>query len=150
MTAESNMGRREHLSRFSELPDEVLQHILYYLSPTNLLSNVQRVSKRFSRLASEPLLWRHHCRVQFKYWDSKHRIRQKFLGNVGDVDWKTLYMHRKRVEHETANILDSIIEGQVNRIQKFKMIADFGYDAKDTLLQHCRSSENAEDVLARR
>lgn len=59
-------------------------------------------------------------------------------------------MHRKRVEHETANILDSIIEGQVNRIQKFKMIADFGYDAKDTLLQHCRSSENAEDVLARR
>ncbi len=150
MTAETNTARREHVSGFSELPDEVLQHILYYLSPSDLLSNVQRVSKRLSRLASEPLLWRHHCRVHFKYWDSKHRIRQKFLGSVGDVDWKTLYMHRKRVEHETADILDSIIEGQVNRIQKFKMIADFGYDAKDTLLQHCRTSETAEDVLARR
>jgi len=72
------------------------------------------------------------------------------MGNVGDVDWKTLYMHRKRVESETATILNSIIEGQVNRIQKFKMIADFGYDAKDTLLKHCRASDAAEDVLARR
>lgn len=72
------------------------------------------------------------------------------MGNVGDVDWKTLYKHRKNVESETAAILDSTIEGQVNRIQKFKLIADFGYDAKDTLLKHCRTSETAEDVLARR
>jgi F-box protein 21 len=150
MTAATNMARREHLFTLSQLPDEVLQHILFYLSPSDLLSNVQRISKRFSRLASEPLLWRHHCRVQFKYWDSKHRIKQKFLGNVGDVDWKTLYRHRKRVESETTDILDSIIAGQVNRIQKFKMIADFGYDAKDTLLRHCRTCETAVDVLARR
>lgn len=59
-------------------------------------------------------------------------------------------MHRKRVESETATVLDSIIEGQVNRIQKFKVIADFGYDAKDTLLKHCRTCETAEDALARR
>jgi F-box protein 21 len=150
MTAATDMARREHLSTLSELPDEVLQHILFYVSPSDLLSNVQPISKRFSRLASEPLLWRHHCRVQFKYWDSKHRITQKFLGKVGDVGWKTLYMHRKKVEYETTDILDSIIEGQVNRIQKFKMIADHGYDAKDTLLKHCRTCETAEDVLARR
>jgi F-box protein 21 len=150
MTAATDMTSRQRLSTWSDLPDEVLQHILFYLSPDDLLSNVQRVSKRFSRLAREPLLWRHHCRVHFRYWDSKHRIRQKFLGNVGDVDWKTLYMHRKRVESETASVLDSIIEGQVNRIQKFKLIADFGYDAKDTLLKHCRTCETAEDVLARR
>jgi hypothetical protein len=150
MTAFAEEARREPASAWLGLPDEVLQHILFYVSPSDLLSNVQCTSKRFCRLASEPLLWRHHCRVRFTYWDSKHRIRQKFTGNVGDVDWKTLYMHRKRVEAETATILDSIIEGQVDRIQKFKMIADFGYDAKDTLLNHCRVSETAEDVLARR
>ena len=150
MTAATDMTSRHRLSTWSDLPDEVLQHILFYLSPDDLLSNVQRLSKRFSRLASEPLLWRHHCRVHFRYWDSKHRIRQKILGNVGDVDWKTLYMHRKRVESETASVLDSIIAGQVNRIQKFKIIADFGYDAKDILLKHCRTCETAEDVLARR
>lgn len=150
MTATTNLARREPLSAWSDLPDEVLQHILSYVSPGDLLSNVQCISKRFSRLASEPLLWRHHCRVRFAYWDSKHRIRQKFAGNVGDVDWKTLYRHRKKVEFETAAVLDSIIGGQVNRIQKFKLIADFGYDAKDTLLKHCRTSETADDVLARR
>jgi F-box protein 21 len=150
MTAASSMTRCAPLSALSDLPDEVLQHILFYVSPHDLVANVQRLSKRFDRLASEPLLWRHHCRANFTYWDSKHRIRQKFSGNVGDVDWKTLYLHRKRVASETAAILDSIIEGQVNRIQKFKLIADFGYDAKDTLLKHCRTSETAEDVLARR
>jgi F-box protein 21 len=150
MTVATDMAHREHLSTWTDLPDEVLQHILFYVSPSDLRANVQRVSKRFSRLSSEPLLWRHHCRVHFTYWDSKHRIRQKFSGNVADVDWKALYMHRKRVEGETATILDSIIEGQVNRIQKFKLIADFGYDAKDTLLKHCRTCETAEDVLARR
>jgi F-box protein 21 len=150
VAAATNMARLAQVVGFSDLPDEVLQHILYYLSPSDLLSNIQRISKHFNRLSSEPLLWRHHCRLHFKYWDSKHRIRQKFVGNVGDVDWKTLYMHRKRVEYETTDILDSIINCQVNRIQKFKMIADFGYDAKDTLLQHCRTCETAEDVLARR
>jgi F-box protein 21 len=150
MTASTIQACQQPLSAWSDLPDEVLQHVLFFVSPNDLLFNVQCISRRFSRLASEPLLWRHHCQVNFTYWDSKHRIRQKFLGNVGDVDWKTLYKHRKMVESETAAVLDSIIDGQVNRIQKFKMIADFGYDAKDTLLKHCRTPETADDVLARR
>lgn len=132
------------------LPDEVLQHILFFVSPRDVLLNVQRASKRFNGLGNEPLLWRHHCRVQFKYWDSKHRIRQKFLGSVGDVDWKALFTHRQRVDFQTTTILDSILEDQVNRIKKFNAIAEFGYDAKDSLLRHCHTSETADDVLARR
>jgi len=132
------------------LPDEVLQHILFYLSPRDILLNIQRVSKQLNGLGSEPLLWRHHCRVEFKYWDSKHRIKQKFMGNVGDVDWKTLFMHRRKVDEQTSEILNSILQGQVNRIKKFHSIGDFGYDAKDALLRHCYASETAEDVLARR
>ncbi|KAF4632788.1 hypothetical protein G7Y89_g5328 [Cudoniella acicularis] len=130
--------------------DEVLQAVLYYLSPRDVLSSVQQVSKRFYSLGSQPLLWRHHCRTQFRYWDSKHRIRPKFVGDVSDVDWKTLYLHRKSIDAGTTRILESILGAQVDRIKKFKMIADFGYDAKDTLLRHCHADDDDEDVLARR
>jgi F-box protein 21 len=134
----------------TSLPDEVLQHILYFVSPNHVLQNVQRVSKRFYTLGSEPVLWRYHCQAQFKYWDPKHRIGLKFLGCAGNVDWKTLFIHRQKVNSQTTCILDSILQGQVNRIKKFSEIIDFGYDAKDILLQHCRTNEGAEDVLARR
>jgi F-box protein 21 len=69
---------------------------------------------------------------------------------VGDVDWKNLYTHRSNIDSKTTAILDSILEDQVNRIGKFNAIAKFGYDAKDTLLRHCRTGETAGDVLARR
>lgn len=132
------------------LPDEILQHILSYCSPQDIVESVQRTSKRFKQLSSEPLLWRYHCRTDFTYWDSRHRITQKLAGPVGDVDWKTLYTYRHRVSRKTTNSLDSILEGQANRIVKFKAIAEFGYDAKDTLLRHCRTPDTADDVLARR
>ena len=72
------------------------------------------------------------------------------MGDVGDVDWQALYTHRAKVDIETTRILNSTLERQVDRIQKFELIADFGYDAKDTLLHHCHTDEGAEDVLARR
>jgi F-box protein 21 len=145
-----NTSNGAHKASLNALPDEVLQHILFYLSPQDTVLNVQRISKRFNRLGNEPLLWRFHCRVQFQYWDSKHRIRHKFLGSVGDVDWKTLYTHRKKIDIQITEILDSILEDQVNRIKKFNLIGELGYDAKDTLLRHCHTGEMAEDVLARR
>lgn len=144
------MADGAHVATLNALPDEVLQHVLFYLSPQDTVLNLQRVSKRFNRLGNEPLLWRYYCRVQFQYWDSKHRIRHKFLGSVGDVDWKTLYTHRKKVDTQISEILDSILEDQINRIKKFNSIGEFGYDAKDTLLRHCHTGETAEDVLARR
>lgn len=132
------------------LPDEVLQYIFYYVSPHDLLQNVQLVSKRINDLGNEALLWRFHCRTQYTYWDAEHRIRQKFRGAVADVDWKALYMHRLRIDFQTTTLLDSILEDQVNRIEKFGAIAQFGYDAKDTLLRHCHCGDGAEDVLARK
>jgi len=88
--------------------------------------------------------------VAFKYWDSKHRIGQKFVDSVGDVDWKALYTYRQRIDADTTELLDSILERQINRISKFKSIAEFGYDAKDTLLRHCHADDATEDVLARK
>jgi len=135
---------------FNTLPDEVAQQILFFLSPYDTVLRLQPVSRRFHRLGNEPLLWRYHCRVQFKYWDANHRIKQKFMGNVGEVDWKLLYMHRHKVDYETTASLNSILEAQINRIGNFEKIGKFGYDAKDTLLRHCRTSDSAEDVLARK
>ena len=132
------------------LPDEVLQQVLSYVSPRDIILNVQRVSKRLDRLGSEPLLWRGFCKVDYKYWDSKHRIQQKFIGNVGDVEWKKLYTYRSMIDTQTTVLLDSILDAQINRIKKFDSIGNFGYDAKDTLLRHCRTSEAADDVLSRR
>lgn len=135
---------------FDSLPDEVLQQILYYVPARDILLNIRRISKRLGRLSSEPLLWRYRCRMDFQYWDPKHRIKQKFRGNVGDVDWNVLYLHRLQVASRTSKILDSILDGQVGRIEKFQDIAEFGYDAKDTLLKHCQADHGADDVLARR
>jgi F-box protein 21 len=134
---------------FNDLPDEILQQILFYISPKDTL-RIQNTSKRFTRLANEPLLWRHHCRTTFKYWDSKHRIRQKFAGNVGDVDWKKIYLYRRDVDFQTTQALDGILAGQIERIEKFEGISQFGYDAKDTLLRHCATGDEVVDVLARR
>jgi F-box protein 21 len=134
---------------FNDLPDEILQQILFYVSPEDTL-RVQNTSKRLTRIANEPLLWRHHCRTAFKYWDSKHRIRQKFAANVGDVDWKKIYFYRRDVDFQTTRALDGILAGQIERIEKFERISQFGYDAKDTLLRHCATGDGVEDVLARR
>lgn len=134
---------------FNDLPDEILQQILFYVSPKDTLI-IQKTSKRLARLANEPLLWRHHCRTSFKYWDSKHRIGQKFAGNVGDVDWKKIYFYRRDVDSQTTRALDGILAGQTGRIEKYERISKFGYDAKDTLLRHCATGEEVDDVLARR
>jgi len=137
-------------SPLNALPDEVLQQVLCHVSPRDIILNVQRVCKRLDRLGSEPLLWRSFCKVDYKYWDSKHRIQQKFMGNVGDVEWKKLYTYRSMIDTQTTALLDSILDGQINRIKKFDSIGNFGYDAKDALLRHCRTSEEADDVLSRR
>ncbi|KAM3069928.1 hypothetical protein ACMFMF_008282 [Clarireedia jacksonii] len=137
-------------SAFDPLPDEVLQQILYFISPHDLLRNIHLVSKRFSRLGNESLLWRHHCRVDYQYWDGKHRIREKFAGAAGNVDWKGIYIHRMKVDLKTSDHLNRILETRANRIVNFEEIGKFGYDAKDTLLRHCHTISDDNDQLSRK
>jgi F-box protein 21 len=133
-----------------DLPDEVLDQVLHYLSPKQTILSIQRASKRFARLSEEPLLWRYYCRTEFKYWDAKHRIKQKLDGDVGDVEWKKLYIYRKQINIRTSVLLDSILSEQIGRIDKTKDISEFGYDAKDILLRNCQIETDTDDVLARR
>ncbi|KAH0543989.1 hypothetical protein FGG08_001756 [Glutinoglossum americanum] len=137
------------INSFLDLPDEVIQAILCYVPPVDLPA-VQKVSKRLNRLSNEPLLWRYHCKTQFKYWDPSHNIQQKFKQRVASVDWKKLYIHRVVVDRTVTRLIDSILEIQTGRIGKTQQIVDLGYDAKDTLLRHCHAGDEMEDALARR
>src|SRR5450432_1363338 len=109
VTAQS-ITTMELIKSFDILPDEIIQQVLFYLPPEDTLI-VQDASRRLNRLANEPLLWRYYCRTLFKYWDSKHRIRQKLAGNVSDIDWKKIYFYRRDVDLQTTQALDGILSG---------------------------------------
>ncbi|KJZ72408.1 hypothetical protein HIM_08211 [Hirsutella minnesotensis 3608] len=133
-----------------KVPDEIIQHLLLYASPTDTLVNIQRLSQRFHRLVNEPLLWKYHCVTSFKYWHTGHQLRNKLGRKVSDVDWKRLYILRVQQNKSVADSLDSIIATKVGRLKRFQAIAELGYDAKDFLLKQCQTDESADDYLARR
>ena len=135
-------------AKISDLPNEVIQQILLYLPPASIAS-FQQVCSGFNALV-EPLLWRYYCQTLFRYWDPDHHIKQKFSTQASSVDWKTIYGQRHKVERFISTTLDSIIASQAGRIEKFQMVVELGYDAKDCLLRHLRCNDDAEDVLARR
>jgi F-box protein 21 len=138
------------VSKFGELPDEVIAQIISLLPSEDIIANVQLVSRRLRGICLEPLLWRYHCKVSFRYWDSSRNIRQKFWGRLEDTDWRSLFLDRRRIHHRTSSILDSILSEQINRIGRIERIASFGYDAKDTLLGHINNVHDETDALARR
>lgn len=133
----------------SSVPDEVIQGILFYIEPTHLPA-VHLTSKRLNRLANAPLLWRYHCRTQYKYWDPSHEVQERYRESVLALDWKELYAHRVRVARKTTQGLNSILASQSDRIEKYQEIVEQGYDVKDTLIDHAGTGNDVEDVLARR
>lgn len=135
---------------FAELPTEMLEAIFLHLDPTSLFTLAQ-VNRQMKHLTTDsPVIWRHLCRTSFTTWAPHHHIDAKFAAPLSDVDWRTLYMRKRRIEHETKQLLDHVIATQHKRIQCINEIAEFGYDAKETLLRECATPDEAEDVLARR
>ena len=132
----------------SELPTEVLHHIISYIPPSSV-PTFQTVSRKFKDLP-QPLLWRDHCCTHFKYWSSEHDIQQKLAGAFVGTDWKKLFSDRYSVNRAITRDVDRILATQRDRIEKAERIIGYGYDAKDTLLQHLNIGDDAEDVLARR
>ena len=132
----------------SDLPGEVIQQILLYCSPVTL-ATFQQVSRRCNALV-EPFLWRYQCQTQYRYWDPKHQIKEKFRGGIYAVDWRNVLAERQRIDRITSSALEGILASQMGRIDKFQQIVECGYDAKDCLLHHLAVDDDAEDVLARR
>lgn len=132
------------------VPDEIMVRILYYVSPEENLSCFQLISRRHSRLANEPLLWKHHCRTSFKHWDSRHDFPLKLALPAPAVDWKRLWMLRRGQNARVLRLLDDILATKMGRVDKFGQICLLEYDAKDILLEQCSTPDDADDVLARR
>lgn len=131
----------------ADLPNEVIFQILLYV-PLDSTPTLLLVSRRFNE-AAQPLLWRFHCRTQYRYWSEEHDIKQKFSNNALQVEWKSLFARRHSVDCETNRTINSIIGSQLDRINKSEKIVRLGYDVKDTLLRNIHVGEDGEDVLAR-
>lgn len=131
------------------LPEEILQSILHYCPPASTAA-LEQTARRFKSVANEPLLWRFYCQVHFKFWKVGHGMFKNLLRPVSSTNWKALYIKRHVINRAVSRTLDSILETQTGRIEKFQTIIDFGYDAKDTLLQNIAIDSGTEDVLARR
>ncbi|KAJ5162462.1 hypothetical protein N7492_007854 [Penicillium capsulatum] len=131
-----------------DLPEEILHSILCASSPQTAAA-LQRTGRRFQNVTREPLLWRYYCQSYYKSWDRKHEMPRKLASPIWSVNWKALFVLRYFVDQSVTRLLDSILASQTGRIEKFRAVIDFGYDAKDTLLRHS-AVESGEDHLARR
>lgn len=136
------------LLSLNHLPDEILHSILCHSHP-RFCAALEQASRRFENVTNEPLLWRHYCQIHYKYWDRSHGIIRKLASPVSTVDWKALFVLRYRIDRSVTQLLDSILASQTGRIEKFRAVIGFGYDAKDTLLRHSEV-ESGEDHLARK
>jgi F-box protein 21 len=135
---------------FTALPTEILDAIFIHLDPPSLLSASQ-TCKLVKKITSDaPIIWRNFCRTHFTSWSAHHDIVAKFAGPLSSVDWRALFIQRIKIEKRTVSLLNSVLETQQGRIRSINEIADFGYDAKETLMRQCACPEDAEDVLARR
>lgn len=134
--------------RLEDLPNEVLFQILLWIQPSSV-PFLQQVCRKFNDL-SQPLLWRHHCLTQFKYWSSEHALSEKVARDAAVVDWKRVFRSRHLSNIAINRTLEDILSRQVYRVAGSEKIIAHGYDAKDTLLRHLNCRSDAEDVLARR
>jgi F-box protein 21 len=132
------------------LPEEAIDQILSYIPDESLLK-VAHVCRKFDRIAKSPLEMRRRC-LQFRYWHYRHNINRRNYPNLSivDRDWRTLFIHRMRVAKVTSALLNRIINEPTHRIARFNEIAEFEYDAEDTLVKSVQIGPEAEDVLARR
>ncbi|KAI0198615.1 hypothetical protein F4808DRAFT_435200 [Astrocystis sublimbata] len=138
------------MTSLDSLPYELIQQVLQYLDPQDVLAAVALTSRQLNRIAEEPLLWRYYCQTCFKYWQAEHRFQDKLRGQLRNVDWKGLYLLRLRRNSHIARLVDGIVASRVSRLEKTEQICRYGYDAKDYLLSQCRVDDAHKDVLARR
>ena len=131
-------------------PEEVIRVILQFVSPEDNLASIQPLSHRFHLIANEPLLWRSYCCRSWQYWHHDHMFREKLAMRATSVDWKGLWIARRRTQAEVSQLFDDMLSTRVGQLQRLKQICLKGYDAKDFLLEQCCTNEHAEDVLARR
>lgn len=134
----------------NDVPDEIIRHILQFVSPAEAYDNIPLVSKRLRRVANESLLWKHYCQISFRYWNAEHRFRERLETRASKTAWRELWRRRKYRNDLIARLLNDIIATKIERQERIGRICQYGYDAKDFLLEQSRADDTVEDGLARR
>lgn len=147
MATHSSNAPPSHVS-LEIFPDDIIEQILYHVSPLDNIACLQTVSHRLRRLASHPLLWRRHCVATFKYWQPDHALPNLLQKNASATNWKSLFLLRQKQNAVIASILDRVVATKVGRIQGMQQICQYGYDAKDFLIAKCRTDYDVSNVLA--
>ena len=138
------------MATITTLPDEILTHVLFYVPAEDALANVQLVSSRFQRLASSPLLWRHHCRTNYAHWRDEFGIERRLDEPVTAVEWKRLFRQRRRIDARIAKLFEGLLFTRHQRRRRMRAICSAGEEARDYLVAQRRAPDSAHDVLARR
>ena len=128
------------------LPDEIIQQIVSYLPYQSVIA-VEQTCHRIQGLIG-PAVWRHLCRTNYQYWAPDRQILAKSARPVGDVDWRSLFIERVKLDREIDSRLHQILSEQHDRTRKVKWIVELGWDAKDALLRHTKAHD-VDDILAR-
>ncbi|GAM83163.1 hypothetical protein ANO11243_011490 [Dothideomycetidae sp. 11243] len=131
------------------LPDEILQSILFELSPHHAVQ-LGASCRRLNRLIDVPILWRYYCDTCFTYWRHSDETNDKILSHDPNAPWREHFVQRVRRDRGNTQLFESALSTQHERYAKLQKIADCEYEAKDLLLAHCNASHDCEDVLARR
>ena len=134
----------------AEFGDELLLHIFADVPPEDNLRSLQLVCKRFHTVANDKTIWRRNCITSFRYWKDDGWFHDTVANERAGVDWKEVWLRRKRTNARIGKIFDGILETRVGRLQRYREISEYGYDAKDFLLEQSATPEDADDVLARR
>ena len=132
----------------NDLPTEVIFQILFNIPPSDAISVIMSAKRYHTFLG--PTLWRHFCRIKFRFWQEFWNIEAKFKERVEDVDWRGTFLRRQEAELSTEVLLEQIIQGQSGRLSRYEPILAYGFDVKDVLLRHIDVGDDAQDVLARR
>ncbi|KAK3092194.1 hypothetical protein LTR53_019659, partial [Teratosphaeriaceae sp. CCFEE 6253] len=77
-------------SQFATLPDELLEAIVFYLPPLDTIS-FGATCKHANKITFEPLVWRTHCLQEYRYWESRHELKEKARQPPAQVKWRLMF-----------------------------------------------------------
>ncbi|KAK4171708.1 hypothetical protein QBC36DRAFT_382362 [Triangularia setosa] len=138
------------MAQLSNFPDEIIRHVLHFVSAEDNLYNFQLASRRLHNIANEPLLWRTYCLRYFNFWDPRHEIEKKLKARASSVGWKDLWLKRRRINFKVERLLDGIVKTTRRQARRIATICELGLDVKDYLLGQRYIDASDDYVLARK
>lgn len=88
-------------STMRDLPEELLEAIVYYLMPADTLS-FGATCMQCNKVTYEQLVWRRHCVQTWRYWNPNHELKAKLLAPPAQIKWRQLYNERSLIDQEAA------------------------------------------------